>query len=968
MARFILIETSPWRASDSVAVAHRLAGGGSRAYNHRGFSDWRGGIATDPLFTSALSFDEKGWGGGAVPTTGAIGFMPADKVFLTSLADDHLWIGAPIEIRSGDDQLAPGVFVLELKGTIAAVRVKDGVITFVVADLAKSLDEPLLKARFAGTGGIEGIAEAEGRIKRRTWGRAFNVEGRVLDKATNVYEFGDLAFPWQAFDLVSDKGRSGPLTVLAWQGSVQATFDALKASAPAAGGAVVAPSIACVKWWTIPSGPLTADVRGEVGTGYVETSAAIAARIVAAAAGPAFDATTYNAIAAARTAVVGVHVDDEGESLAEVLDRLLGGVSVVWTLSSAGVISMFEIKLADPVETIAIVGDVERLDTHRPLKSRRIGYRVNHRRHGDGEISAAILSAEIEDLGDLATVDHVYFGGPYIKEALGGTDATLLNFKTAQGTAAAIASQGAFATVSSAAYGSALLTGFGALAPLGSVYFDSGFIKETSGGANATIAAFKTSAGTAAGIVSQGTGATANNLTGLNAAEGVKLGGVAPGASSDLTLYKQGAGSLSIAGNSAGPGSTGNAAKSLERFSGAFRISWRVKRNGSAIVATSGIAVPGAGAAYNSLAFGIYPGASGATVYVYENGSESSYALAWTDDTVFSFETDGTGRGFYRMDGGTPFRTVTVSTSTVFQFAAAFENTAGQIVDVKVTGRGIQPDINSNVLDGGASFGIVPRSEIRTPLGTAAAIAGQADWATYTGVSAPTMAGRTQNLSTLGRASASFLSALDARAFGKVVFSGEAGNGVAISFGQTFSSVPKVSMLPGGKGPTAGANIAIRADALTASGFTMKATEQSITPGAMITDSTVATNIDGFDFAIDRSSASHPYDGKFTYTFDVNVPSVGGGEPGSLTVKLFARKGGVWTEVGSAMFTSSGTKTVTVYPGTVDFGAGQEFAVDKVEGNGTITGFQNVKYTPGSITESTLTNLSNIPFIAFLEQ
>jgi len=57
--------------------------------------------------------------------------------------------------------------------------------------------------------------------------------------------------------------------------------------------------------------------------------------------------------------------------------------------------------------------------------------------------------------------------------------------------------------------------------------------RETWGGTLATLANFKTASGTAAGISGQGTGATASNLTQLNAAEGAKLGGVE--ASADLT-------------------------------------------------------------------------------------------------------------------------------------------------------------------------------------------------------------------------------------------------------------------------------------------------------------------------------------------------------------------------------------------------------------------------------------------------
>jgi hypothetical protein len=68
----------------------------------------------------------------------------------------------------------------------------------------------------------------------------------------------------------------------------------------------------------------------------------------------------------------------------------------------------------------------------------------------------------------------------------------------------------------------------------------------------------------------------------------------------------------------------------------------------------------------------------------------------------------------------------------------------------------------------------------------------------------------------------------------------------------------------------------------------------------------------------------------------------------------------------------SGTYNVAVYPGTVDFGSGAEFGVDLMaaEGSGSaLSGFTHVQYTPGSVTESSLTpsGASSIPWLATLQ-
>ena len=84
-----------------------------------------------------------------------------------------------------------------LGAKVAKQEVADGQLQLTIADLSGDLAKPVIdaKARFAGTGGIEGDATVNGRAKRRSWGRVFNVEAQVLIAADNVYELGDPARP-----------------------------------------------------------------------------------------------------------------------------------------------------------------------------------------------------------------------------------------------------------------------------------------------------------------------------------------------------------------------------------------------------------------------------------------------------------------------------------------------------------------------------------------------------------------------------------------------------------------------------------------------------------------------------------------------------------------------------------------------------------------------------------------------------
>lgn len=430
-----LVEARPADPATGAAVPVRLAGGGTRAFDQFGRVDWLAGVAGPPRFSAAFAFEDGGWTGGVVPQSTPIVFSPAEPATLVRLAR-YYWRDAPVSIWTAPDDGAPGE---PLTGTVAAMEIGGGAMTLTVSLVPAGLTRALIVDRFKGTGGAEGDEEAEGREKRRSWGRVCNVAAQLLRKASNIYEVGDPSRPLQGITIVRDKGRAGPLTVLAWQGSIAATLAALAAAAVPRGGAVVAPSIACVRWWTKPAGPLTVDLLGEIGAGYVESAPEIAARIAAAAGGIAIE--DLAAVVALRPAPAGIHVV-AGETVAQVLDRLLLCSSLLWLVSPAGALRVlpwafgasaaaigwtpgapaapaWSAEGAAPQPWAPAAGSIERLRTHgaqrgrtfAPIRSRRVGYRRNHRPQDDGEIAADILYEDGTSIDDL-------------KPAEGGADVT----------------------------------------------------------------------------------------------------------------------------------------------------------------------------------------------------------------------------------------------------------------------------------------------------------------------------------------------------------------------------------------------------------------------------------------------------------------------------------------------------------------------------------------------------------------
>jgi hypothetical protein len=128
--------------------------------------------------------------------------------------------------------------------------------------------------------------------------------------------------------------------------------------------------------------------------------------------------------------------------------------------------------------------------------------------------SAAYGSSFLTGFGGLAPLNQVAIGSTgRVYRDDGVTRLTDALAVTSVGTAAGIAGQGAFATASSAAYGSSFLTGFGALAPLNQVAIGpAGRIYRDDGVTRLTDALAVTSVGTAAGIAGQGSLATLNSV------------------------------------------------------------------------------------------------------------------------------------------------------------------------------------------------------------------------------------------------------------------------------------------------------------------------------------------------------------------------------------------------------------------------------------------------------------------------
>lgn len=393
-AKIILIEASPRRAVDGVAETVRLGGGGGDHAYYYGGQHWRAGVVQLPTIVTAINFDDGEFGTGGVPQAAELQWAAARKSDLAAIAN-YFWIDAPITVRIGDESAIGTLPAVVISGKVLSATVDGGVVKLALSDPAADLKKPLLTSRFAGSGGVEGPAEWAGRIKNRIWGRVWNLEGEVIDKANNIYCWADPAKPLQAIDALRDKGAvAAVINVLAWQGSVAATFAALQGAVAPQGGGVVCPSIACAKWWTQPAGALTADLRGEIGAGYVETTAQIVQRIVAAGPNTPFAAGTIAAAQAVRPAAVGWVANSDSTSVASMIEELLGNSSLLWLLNASGEIVIREWVWGAAVASAASQS-VKRTSVLAPVGTRKLGYKRNETRMARGDLASIVLAQDV---------------------------------------------------------------------------------------------------------------------------------------------------------------------------------------------------------------------------------------------------------------------------------------------------------------------------------------------------------------------------------------------------------------------------------------------------------------------------------------------------------------------------------------------------------------------------------------------
>lgn len=324
----------------------------------------------EPRLVSALNFERHLFTGGrlegrSVPGFGALTLNNADGGLdgLAALA----WDGRRVRVWLGGDGFEVGEFGLVFDGTAEQVEFDDLVLTLRLRDLQARFEAEIVRAGYAGTGGVEGRQGLTGRPRPLCFGRVLRVPAVLVDPAALLYQVHD--GPIAAVDAVYDRGLA--LTPVA--------------GAPAAGQFRGDPATGCFNLGASPAGTVTADVRGDApdgpGGGYVETAAGLVRRIATARAGFAdpgdLNLDGFAALDTAASAPVGLFVADE-TALVELLDALAGAVGGHYGFDRAGRLTVGRVAAPTPAAATefgaAQILEIARVAVARPVWRQKLGH------------------------------------------------------------------------------------------------------------------------------------------------------------------------------------------------------------------------------------------------------------------------------------------------------------------------------------------------------------------------------------------------------------------------------------------------------------------------------------------------------------------------------------------------------------------------------------------------------------------
>lgn len=335
--------------------------------------------------------------GGSVPAFGDIRLSNADGGLDNLINLD--WDFRKITLYSGLLSQEFKDFTQILEGRIQNVMLDETGISLKLQDKLTAIDRTLQSTFYAGSGGLEGTSDNEGKPMPQSYGKLRNITPVLIDPVNHVYQVNDRVT--NAISAVKDQGvAKTPDTtpdvadVFAWT--------------PVAGKFVTDLVNGVFRLGDKPAGQITCDVEGDANGSYVNTTADITERIITERLGvenlsaAELNSASFTAFNSAQGSVVGIWTGSEPVSAKDIIDALVGGAGGTWYFERAGTFSIvlltapsspsFTLGIDDLVDTG--LGGIERSTPQQPSFERRVQHTRNWTVQERGDLAGSVSDAD----------------------------------------------------------------------------------------------------------------------------------------------------------------------------------------------------------------------------------------------------------------------------------------------------------------------------------------------------------------------------------------------------------------------------------------------------------------------------------------------------------------------------------------------------------------------------------------------
>lgn len=324
--------------------------------------------------------------------TGDCGFDDADAQLQTDLPESST-LGQAVIVQVGPKNSALTDYQSLFQGTVTARAGADQTVRIGVADRLEGLDRELVSDTYAGTGGLDGDADLTGQPKPLAFGLVRHMRPVLVEASTLLYQVHDGAI--HGVDGVYDRGVA--LMDLG-------TSTNLLADSVSAGGFKVDLTRGLIRLGAVPSGVLTATVRGDAALPDPVPVPSIALRVLELGGlGAALvNADSFTSLAAVISGGGGWATAGTA-TVRRALDDLMRGVGASWTVDREGRLKVVRLSPPQALGALLRLDPVSILDLTRmplpvPIKAphwrRRVGYRRSWTTLREDQLAAAVSSAD----------------------------------------------------------------------------------------------------------------------------------------------------------------------------------------------------------------------------------------------------------------------------------------------------------------------------------------------------------------------------------------------------------------------------------------------------------------------------------------------------------------------------------------------------------------------------------------------